>query len=127
MKRILDNYQSLMQLWEEYLEERLDQETRARIIGCKSQMESFGLNLSHKLYAMTDNLSKSLQATKMSAIKGRKSADLVITTLKDIRKDDQFQLFYDAVKKVANSIKVIAQQAMPRKRKRPIIQSSNTS
>ena len=76
---------------------------------------------------MTDNLSKSLQATKMSAIKGRKSADLVITTLKDIRKDDQFQLFYDAVKKVANSIKVIAQQAMPRKRKRPIIQSSNTS
>ena len=123
MKRILDNYQSLMQLWEECLEERLDQETRARIIGCKSQMESFyfflGLNLSHKLYAMTDNLSKSLQATKMSAIKGRKSADLVITTLKDIRKDDQFQLFYDAVKKAANSIKGIAQPAMPIKRKRP--------
>ena len=123
MKKILDNYQSLMQLWEECLEERLDQETRARIIGCKSQMESFyfffGLNLSHKPYAMTDNLSKSLQATKMSAIKGRKSADLVITTLKDIRKDDQFQLFYDEVKKAANSIKGIAQPAMPRKRKRP--------
>ena len=79
----------------------------------------FGLNLSHKLYAMTDNLFKSLQATKMSAIKGRKSAELVITTLKDIRKDDQFQLFYDAVKKAANSIKGIAQPAMPRKRKRP--------
>ena len=123
MKRILDNYQSLMQLWEECLEERLDQETRARIICCKSQMESFyfffGLNLSHKLYPMTDNLSKSLQATKMSAIKGRKSADLVITTLKDIRKDDQFQLFYDADKKAANSIKRIAQPAVPRKRKRP--------
>ena len=123
MKRILDNYQSLMQLWEECLEERLDRETMARIIGCKSQMESFyfffGLNLSHKLYAMINNLSKSLQATKMSAIKGRKSADLVITTLKDIRKDDQFQLFYDAVKKAANSIKGIAQPAMPRKRKRP--------
>ena len=54
MKRILDKYQSLMQLWEECLEERLDQETRARIIGFKSQMELFyffiGLNLSHKLY-----------------------------------------------------------------------------
>ena len=123
MKRILDNYQSLMQLWEECLEEKLDQETSARIIGCKSQMESFyfffGLNLSRKLYVMTDNLSKSLQATKMSAIKGRKSADLVITTLKDIRKDDQSQLFYDAVKKAANSIKGIGQPAMPRKRKRP--------
>ena len=123
MKRILDNYQSLIQLWEECLEERLDQETRARIIGCKNQMESFyfffGLNLSHKLYAMTDNMSKSLLATKMSAIKGRKSADLVITTLKDIRKDDQFQLFYDVVKKAANSIKGIAQPATPRKQKRP--------
>ena len=43
MKRILDNYQPLMQLWEECLEERLDQETRARIIGCKSKMESFYL------------------------------------------------------------------------------------
>ena len=68
---------------------------------------------------MTDNLSKSIQATKMSAIKGRKSSDLVITTLKDIRKDDQFQLFYDAVKKAANSIKGIAQPAMSRKQKRP--------
>ena len=36
-----------------------------------------------------------------------------------VRKDDQFQLFYDAVKKAANSIKGIAQPAMPRKRKRP--------
>ena len=108
-----------MQLWEECLEERLDQETKARIIGCKSQMESFyfffGLNLSHKLYAMTNNLSKSIQATKMSAIKRGKSADLVITTLKYIRKDDQFQLIYDTVKKAANSIKGIAQPAMPRK------------
>ena len=53
MKRILDKYQSLMQLWEECLEERLDQETRTRIIGCKSQMESFyffiGLNLSSNI------------------------------------------------------------------------------
>ena len=39
--------------------------------------------------------------------------------MKDIRKDDQFQLFYDAVKKAANSIKGIVQPAMPRKRKRP--------
>jgi hypothetical protein len=123
MKRIIGNYQSLLHLWDECLEEKLDQETRARILGCKNQMESFkfffGLNLSYKLYAMTDNLSKSLQATKMSAIKGRKSADLVITTLKDIRKDNHFQSFFTTVQKAANSTKEIDQPSLPRKRKRP--------
>ena len=32
---------SLLQLWEECLEENLDQEAKVRIVGCKSQMESF--------------------------------------------------------------------------------------
>ena len=41
MKRIIDNYELLLQLWEECLEEKLDEETKARIVGCKSQMESF--------------------------------------------------------------------------------------
>ena len=123
MKRIIDNYQSLLKLWEECLEERLDQETRARILGCKNQMESFkfffGLNLSHKLYAMTDNLSKALQGTKMSAIKGKKSADLVVATLKDIRQEKHFESFFGTVKRAAESTKEIGQPDLPRKRKRP--------
>ena len=41
MKRVIDNYESLLQLWEECLEENLDQEAKVRIVGCKSQMESF--------------------------------------------------------------------------------------
>ena len=41
MKIVIDNYESLLQLWEECLEEKLDQETKARIVGSKSQMESF--------------------------------------------------------------------------------------
>ena len=80
MKRVIDNYERLLQLWEECLEEKLDQETKVRIVGCKSQMESFyfffGINLSYKLYAMTDNMSNLLQSTKMPAIKGKKCADL---------------------------------------------------
>ncbi|XP_066910497.1 zinc finger MYM-type protein 1-like [Clytia hemisphaerica] len=72
MKRIIDNYESLLLLWDECLKEKLDQETKARIIGCKSQMRSFnfyfGLTLSHTLYNMTDNLSRSLQGEKMSAL-----------------------------------------------------------
>ena len=49
IKRIIDNYESLLQLSEECLEEKLDQETKTRIVGCKSQMESFyfyfGINI----------------------------------------------------------------------------------
>jgi len=123
MKRVIDNYESLLQLWEEYLEEKLDQETKARIVGCKSQMESFyfffGINLSYKLFAMTDNLRKTLQLTKMPAIKGKKYADLVANTLKSMRKDDDFDSFFEVVKKAANFIEPVGNPTLPRKRKRP--------
>ena len=115
IKRVIDNFESLFELWEECTEEKLDQETKARIIGCKGQMKSFyfffGINLSYKLCAMTDNLSKSLQLTKMSAISGRKSAYLVIDTLKNMRNDEDFHLCFEMVKKVANSIKLIEKPA----------------
>ena len=75
IKRIIDNYESLLQLWEECLKEKLDQETKAKIVGYKNQMESFyfvfGSGLSYKLYAMTDNLSKSLQSRKMPGSRER--------------------------------------------------------
>ena len=48
MKRIIDNYELLLQLWEECLEEKLDQETKARIVRCKSQMESFFFLFRHQ-------------------------------------------------------------------------------
>ena len=65
LKKIIDNYELLLKLWKEILEEKLDAEAKSRIIGCKKQMKSFkfyfGLQLDHKLYAHTDNLSKTLQ------------------------------------------------------------------
>ena len=45
MKRILDNYQSLMQLWEECLEERLDQETRAGLLVARAKWNRFSSSL----------------------------------------------------------------------------------
>ena len=63
-ERIKDNYEALMLEWDICLEERLDTEMRARIIGVKAQMESFqyffGLNLGATLLIQTDNLSKTL-------------------------------------------------------------------
>ena len=65
LKKIIDNYEALLNLWKETLEEKLDAETKSKIIGCKKQMElfkfHFGLQLGCKLYAHTDNFSKTLQ------------------------------------------------------------------
>ena len=41
LKCVLDNYIPLMELWEDCLEEKLDSETKSRIIGVKSQMGTF--------------------------------------------------------------------------------------
>ena len=41
LKSVLDNYIPLMELWEDYIEEKLDSETKSRIIGVKSQMGTF--------------------------------------------------------------------------------------
>ena len=80
-----------MTLWKESLDEKADAETKARINGCKKQMKSFsfyfGLNLGRKLYAHTDNLSKTLQKEKMSAISGKELADLTIKTMHGMRND----------------------------------------
>ena len=130
MKRILINYETLMLLWDECLEEKLDQETKSRIIGCNAQMKTFkfffGLSLSHKLYSMTDNLSKTLQAERMSALTGRKQAELVIETVsgmskdkKGIRDPKKFKAFYDTTTKHAVSKKKIDQPKLPRQRNAP--------
>ena len=49
---------------------------------------------------MTNNLSKSLQSTKMPAIKGKKCADLVIDTLRSMINDEDFDLFFEVFKRV---------------------------
>ena len=123
VKRVVDNYESLLQLWEECLEEELDQETKASIVGCKSQMESFnfffGINLSYQLHALMDNLSKSLQSTKMPTIKGRECANLVTDTLRSMRNDENFDSFFEVVKKAANPIKLVGKPTFLRKGKKP--------
>ena len=61
-----------MELWEICLREPLSTDVKARIIGCKRQMSSFkfffGLCLGERLFKITDNLSKTLQNERMSAV-----------------------------------------------------------
>ena len=55
------------------LDEKLQSDVLGRIIGCQAQMNTFDfffeLNLGQRLFSHTDNLSRTLQQTKMSANK----------------------------------------------------------
>ena len=84
-RSIMENYDALLQLWEAILSGRLDSEVRARVNGVASQMKTFdylfGARLNHNLLRHTDNLSKTMQHTKMSAAEGQHLARMTITTL----------------------------------------------
>jgi len=84
VKLVLMN-QPLLELWEILLNDSPDSETRARINGVASQMKTFdyffGTCLLCLLFQHTDNLSKTLQHTKMSAIEGQVVAGVTVSTL----------------------------------------------
>ena len=94
--------------WDICLEERLDTDMRARIIGVKAQMESFqfffGLNLGATLLIQTDNLSKTLQKTQLSSVEGQRFANLVIRAITSMRSDEMFDLYFLNVK---NRLRII--------------------
>lgn len=121
-EKIFERYDALQKLWDVCLSESLESDIRSRIIGCQSQMKSFpfffGLHLSHRLYSQTDNLSKTLQKEKMSALEGKRLADLTVKTLEGMRNEENFKLFYETVKKKAEPLDV-EEPTLPRKRRRP--------
>ena len=97
-KKILDNYEALLELQEQYLKVNLDFDIKSRIGGFKNQMILFkfyfGLGLSQRLYGITDNLSKTLRREKMSAFRGNELADLTGQTLENMRNEHNFSLLY---------------------------------
>ena len=106
-----------MKLWEECLKESLDAETRSRIIECKAQMKTFnflfGLCLGQRHYNLTDNLSKTLQKEKMSAVSGQRLASLTAKAIQSMRNDSDFDLFYQAVRKKPERIADLNEPVLP--------------
>ena len=74
LKSIAENYSTLMDTWDECLENARDTETKARILGVKSQMRTFdfffGIHLGELILSHSDNLSKTLQRKDISAAEG---------------------------------------------------------
>lgn len=118
-KKILDNYEVLLGLLEQHLKKNSDFDTKSRIGSCKNQMKLlkfyFGLNLSQRFYAITGNLSKTLQKEKMSALRGKVLIDLIVQTLENMRNEHEFSLLYKKIKVLASEIDAISPPSLPRK------------
>ena len=122
LQSILSNYSVLQVLWQESLDFVKEAEMRSRIQGVSTCMKTFeffwGVALGELLLNHTDNLSKTLQHTSMSAAEGQKIAKMTVCTLHSIRSDPNFELFWQKVTKLAAELDV-DEPALPRQRKRP--------
>ena len=118
---IIENYTVLLSTWEEAIDAARDTESKARIHGVSSQMNTFnflfGIFLAEIVLRHTDNLSKTLQDKTRSAAEGQAIADMVVRTLLTLRSDDSFELFWLKVVKKAESLELEPQ--LPRRTKRP--------
>ena len=112
-----------MKLWDVSLVAgKLDSEVKARIIGVQNQMCEFqffyGLNLSQRLFSISDNLSKILQKESMSVLSGLHLAELTVQTYQKMRSQEEAELFSKTVSKKVLDFPFINKAALLRKRKR---------
>ena len=101
---------------------RTDPDVKGRLIGAKSQMSKydllFGLDLCERILKITDNLNKIIQNESMSASEAQSTANQTVLTLKGMRNDTMFDLFYQHVD-FLHQRTVTEGPFLPRKRKAP--------
>ena len=121
-RSIIANYDALGMLLEESLSFVKETDMKSRIQGVLSCMQTFdyffGVSLGELVLKHSDNLSKTLQSTAMSAAEGQKIAAMTVGTLQSIRSDDKFELFWEVVSKSATGLDV-EEPKLPIHRKRP--------
>ena len=120
LKCILDNFNVLLELWTESLERVKDTEMKARIQGVAAQMIKFdyffGVSLGLMILRHTDNLSRMMQKADMSAAEGQVCTAMTVSTLRSLRNDASFDLFWQKITSSAENLK-IEHPALPRRRK----------
>lgn len=119
---IIANYENIKLLWETAVNSTSDTEMKARIHGVDSQMQSFRflfcIILSEMILRHTDKLSQTLQQPKLSSVEGHGVAMLTVKTLKSVRTDDNFDLFWQKVENTRSGLDVDKPQ-LARRRKAP--------
>ena len=115
-------YETLEATWEEAVTVVRESEVKARINGVAAIMRTFdflyGLMLAENILKHTDNLSKTLQTSSMSAFEARSLSLMCITVLEKMRTDSCFDQFWPLVEMTRQSLD-ISEPALPRQRKRP--------
>ena len=95
---------------------------KARIGGVASQMNTFeflgGISLGNLILQHSDNLSRTLQKTNISAAEGQEVAKMTNKTLASIRCDSMFELFWENITKKGKSLK-LSEPCLPRRRRVP--------
>ena len=122
LKSVLKNYAVLQELWDLSKDDASDPSMKARIIGVEAQFRTFkyyfGIQLGFLLLQHSDNLSKTLQSSRISASEGQRVAAMTVTTLQQLRNDASFDLFWEKVELERHLLDVEEPQ-LPRKRKVP--------
>ena len=120
LKSVLTNYTTLQQLWEATKDSTSDPTIKGRIIGVESQFKTFsfyfGVHLAVLILKHTDNSSKMLQSTSMSAAEGAHIAAMIVKTLQSICSDACYDAFWDLVLRAQQEVDV-DDPKLPRKRK----------
>ena len=122
---ISENYEALMETWAEAKQINNDNEMRARIGGVAKQMESFdfffGLELGRIVFSISDNLSKALQGSSISASEGQSLMKMTLVAFQAIRSEDSFSVFWKTIERKRQLCKavLIADPSLPRQRKVP--------
>lgn len=87
-----------MQLWDDILDDNPDSEIGAHVNGVATQMRCFdyffGAYLLRNVLRHTDNLSKTMQHTKMSACEAQSITKMTVTTL---QVSDKVAIFYKTI------------------------------
>lgn len=119
---VMNNFDVLVQTWEEAVDAVSDSEMRARIRGVATVMCTFnyvfGNLLGECLLKHADNLSSTLQHKDFLAAEGQQVARMTVDTIKKIRNDESFDLFWIKAIQRANDLG-LEEPKLPRRLKRP--------
>ena len=122
LQSVADNWTVLQELWEECLATKLKPDIKGRVPRMQHQMTTFdcffGVNLAILLLKHSDNLSRTLQNPNMLVVECQSVTNLTTSTLAKVRSDQRFALFWEKVKRAADSMGISA-PVLPQKRQRP--------
>ena len=97
-------------------------EVRSKALGIHSSLQTFdllcGVMLGEKLYAITDMLSRSLQAKDVTASDAKLSSEAIYKNIVRLRSDEEFDSFWEKATTKASELQ-LSDPVLPRNRRPP--------